>query len=53
MSGPPPEDPIRGLMNIAVELHEFFTSLVAAGFDKPQAMALTAAFVQGMAQRGA
>jgi hypothetical protein len=53
VSAPSPEDPIRGLMNIAVELHEFFTSLVAAGFDRQQAMTLTASFVQGMAQRGA
>lgn len=53
MSNPTPEDPIRGLMNIAVELHEFFTSLKLAGFNDMQALALTSAYVSGMAQRGA
>lgn len=46
-----PEDPIKGLMNIAVELHEFYTSLKLAGFNELQAMQITGSYVNGMAQR--
>ena len=40
-----PVDPIGGLLESAVSLHERFKSWVAAGFTTPQAMQLVCQFL--------
>lgn len=51
MSGGP-QDPVQGIGQVAVILHEFFTSLVRAEFSEAQALYLAGKYVEGIARTG-
>jgi len=47
-----PESPITSLAALAIQLHEFFRALVAAGFTEEQAMRIVLAQVGASRQQG-
>lgn len=45
-----PPDPITGMAEMAVQIHELYESFVAAGFTEAQALELTKAAMLGHPQ---
>jgi hypothetical protein len=52
MSGDMPKDPIVGLSEAAVQMHELFVSFSAPGrFTEQQALYLVGKYMEGLAKR--
>lgn len=47
-----PADPVTPLNQMSATFHEFFLSLLGAGFTEPQALFLTGQWVRALASGG-